>query len=663
MFNGTPFSYTPRGIHADEPHVPRRSFRDNLRASSPQMNMSRPNGRNIYMQRKEYSDALNRQPNNFHFRVEHLFTCELDGQEVRTLEDCVAKLKRLDVKDRLWPQEMILEVHRGMLLLSDIETKSDLESLPLTSIQQTKAVLDSCAYNSLLTVTVKDRNHRFPQVYIFQCEEVGAALLKNDLDKIVHGLGDVEPYRQTPDIRRDLENIISHHTSGQRWSPSSPPPPVDLPQPPWDFRDQNVLVLPRVQTPHDYSMDDDDESLGPEVRPQQERMEMARNTMILNHILDDVELFMNKLAPMIKADLAKGKGKTKQNGQKRKNKKKADSVPPEAEFKACLQKVKYGLNLLAELEGTLENPTATEYIHIVFQLLGMMLPHYPRTVPSSVLSPLLTDRALQLLNDVVTPQEKELWSSLGDTWTFSRSSWQSSNIPPYIPEFSDGWQPPAPVLAPGTPMSRSNSRRFPVSRSSSQMNQSPPVSRGMPSDRVDGPRWSPSPPPQASEPPLFMRVIYDFMARNNQELSIMKGEVVEVVDKSRQWWLVRNNHGEEGSVPPKVLAQMEGSSPAQGMVRGHASEFSSPRQAPGAATLDMQSSPAAVKAWLQSKGFSRITVSSLGVLTGHSLLGMSKRDIQAVCPEEGGRVFFQLQAVKSSIALSSESSAYYNGRY
>lgn len=54
---------------------------------------------------------------------QHLFTCELDGHELKTVDDCVAKLKRLDAKGRLWPQEMIMEVQGGYLLLSDIETK------------------------------------------------------------------------------------------------------------------------------------------------------------------------------------------------------------------------------------------------------------------------------------------------------------------------------------------------------------------------------------------------------------------------------------------------------------------------------------------------------------------------------------------------------------
>ncbi len=54
---------------------------------------------------------------------QHLFTCQLDGVELSTADDCVAKLKRLDTKGRLWPQEMIMEVQGGYLLLNDIETK------------------------------------------------------------------------------------------------------------------------------------------------------------------------------------------------------------------------------------------------------------------------------------------------------------------------------------------------------------------------------------------------------------------------------------------------------------------------------------------------------------------------------------------------------------
>lgn len=49
--------------------------------------------------------------------------------------------------------------------------------------------------------------------------------------------------------------------------------------------------------------------------------------------------------------------------------------------------------------------------------------------------------------------------------------------------------------------------------------------------------------------------------------------------------------------------------------------------------------------------FLQSTVNTLGVLTGKLLLGMTKEEIRTVCPEEGGKVFFLLQAVKSSIAV------------
>lgn len=36
------------------------------------------------------------------------------------------------------------------------------------------------------------------------------------------------------------------------------------------------------------------------------------------------------------------------------------------------------------------------------------------------------------------------------------------------------------------------------------------------------------------------------------------------------------------------------------------------------------------------------------------LLGMTRDELKVVCPEEGGRVYYQLQNVKSALAVSSQ---------
>lgn len=98
----------------------------------------------------------------------------------------------------------------------------------------------------------------------------------------------------------------------------------------------------------------------------------------------------------------------------------------------------------------------------------------------------------------------------------------------------------------------------------------------------------------SSEPPLYARAIYDFMARNGRELSVTKGDVVQVrlaaraggvwsgspavcallitpvcsalikqvVKRSNHWWLIRSR-GDEGSVPQNVLELINGSSPVE----------------------------------------------------------------------------------------------------
>ncbi|XP_026189298.1 epidermal growth factor receptor kinase substrate 8-like protein 3b [Mastacembelus armatus] len=646
MFANTgPFSYSPRRVFQQD---------DLMGAPLQRNNISRPSGKAIYMQRKEYSESLNRQPDHFQVRVEHLFTCELDSEEMRTVDNCVTKLKSLDARGRLWPQEMIMEVQGGYLLLSDIETKVELESLPLSCIMQSKAVLDSCTYNSLLAVTVHERSKRFPQVLMFQCEEIGAELIKSDLDKAVQkgGVG-VEPRRDQSDIRRNLENIIGQHASGgfQQAGPrpvqrERTPPLLDHPPPRWGSRE------PEVTVPHP---DPHELWRNPEVTSQQ--AEDLRNTDIFNHVINDLEIFLDKVSAAVNAPLPQ-EDKRKKKKAFQKNKPKingpADSMPPWEEYISCLQKIKYGLNLLSQLDGTLTNPTAPDYVHIFFSSLGMIVPQYPAHLPPTVLSPMLTESALQLLSQVVGPEEELLWRSLGDSWNIPRSRWTGNDVPPYNPEFYNGWQPPTPLPYQNGPMNRSNSQHLPSGRQGGQSESQSYLPRGIqqqPEEPVTQSPWSSPQSTRSSEAPVYMQVIYDYMARNNQELSVLKGDVVEVIQKSRQWCLVRNTSNEEGNVPRSVLEPIENTRPMEN------------QKIRGPVTLDISSTPAAVRAWLEYKGFSKITVNTLGVLSGKLLLGMTKDEIRTVCPEEGGKVFFQLQAVKSAIALASEPSALYNGRY
>ncbi|KAB5567413.1 hypothetical protein PHYPO_G00232450 [Pangasianodon hypophthalmus] len=618
-------------------------------ASSQRSDMSRPSAKSIYMQRKEYLEAVNKQGDAFQYRVEHLFTCEVNGREVSSTDDSVAKLKSLESRGKVWGQDMILQVQGGHLQLCDVETKEVLDSFPLGSISQTKAILDSCMYDSLLMVTTQDNSRRAPNVFLFQCEETGAEEVKADLDREIQNKdeGPGFPPSEPPfDIRSNLENIISQGYSGGFRRPGPPPvhstpPPPEYPPPQssiyHDYDDHQPPMFPPREESY-LSPDMPERQNHTNQQPLPPQLDIDRSVEILNHVLADIEFFIGKV----------GEALAQEDGKKKKKKKKkgkstiiyGENFPSIEEFVACLQKIKYGFNLLGKLNGHLTNPDAPAFIHSLFSSLNFLVVQYPPEVAPSVLSPLLTEQALQLLSQVVTPEEDQLWNSLGDAWNFPRSNWPNADqIPPYVPQFYDGFQLPAPVPPQSGhmnhPLSRSNSPRFPAE------NDMQP--RPGQDNRPFG-----APPERSGEPPLYMRVVYDFTARNRQELSVMKGDVVQVVDKSRQWWIVQNNRDEEGHVPPNVLEPMNAQEPAR---------MNRPPN------LDMKSSPEEVRTWLQYKGFSNSTIRNLGMMNGALLLGMRRDDIRAVCPEEGGRVFFQLQAVKSSMALASEAEYnHYNGR-
>ncbi|XP_067105007.1 epidermal growth factor receptor kinase substrate 8-like protein 3 isoform X1 [Osmerus mordax] len=591
--------------------------------SSQRSNISRPSGKSIYLQRREYAESINEMMNKFQYRVEHLFTCDLDGKEVQDVGDCVERLKLLDGMGRVWGQEMVLEVRDGNLLLTDIETKEELESLALSSILELKAVMDSCVYNSLLTVSVHDHSRRITSVFLFQCEELRAEYIEKDLKRAL------PQRRETSGSRENLAAITSPQIIKHTRNIAPPPeetewnPPSD-PVSQWSAPDYDeappkpVPVRPRVEPPSGPPSVEEEPI---PVSPQRQYTEIDRNVDILNHIFTDVEIFMGKISAIVAKDEKKKKKKKKVKAIK--------GMPPREEFESCLQKIKFGFNLLGELNGKIKNPSAQDFVHVLFSTLAYVVSHCPEDLPPSIVAPLLEPMCIVLLSEEATPDEDQLWQSLGDAWNIPSTKWpeDDEDIPTYTPEFLDGWQPPD--VTEGSPERETNS---------GQQNQ-----HQAPKQKSAPMKFPPSQPGEPS--PTYMRVKYDFSARNHKELSISKGEVVQLLDMSKQWWKVRNSGGEEGFVPNNVLEVLD---------KGEKEQLTGSPQTKTVPSLTRKSRPDDVKVWLEYKGFSKITVRCLGVLSGSMLLGMTREELKIVCPEEGGRVFYQLQNIKSALALASQ---------
>lgn len=191
----------------------------------------------------------------------------------------------------------------------------------------------------------------------------------------------------------------------------------------------------------------------------------------------------------------------------------------------------------------------------------------------------------------------------------------------------------------------------------------------------------------------YVKVLYDFTARNANELSVLKGEVLEVLEDSHQWWKLRSRSGQAGYVPHNILDEVRPeevgapleqaglkywgpASPAHKLPPSFAGNkeelihhmdevndellkkishfkaqpqrhFRVERSQPVRLPLTYESGPMEVRAWLEAKAFSARIVDSLGILTGAQLFSLNKDELKKVCGEEGSRVYSQLTVQKA----------------
>ncbi|NXK92778.1 EPS8 kinase, partial [Formicarius rufipectus] len=569
-------------------------------AQAEQEQNSRPSAKALYEQRKNYArDSVSSISETSQYHVEHLTTFVLDRKEAMiTVDDGIRKLKLLDAKGKVWTQDMILQVDDKAVSLVDLESKNELENFPLSTIQHCQAVMNACNYNSILALVCKEPTQNKPDLHLFQCDEIKASFIYEDIESAI---SDSKSGKQKK--RLETLRMISKADSA-----IPPPPRAPAPVPPGTIT--QVDVRSRVAAWSAWAAEQGDFEKHRQYHEHEETAEMMaaridRDVQILNHILDDIEYFVTKLQKAAEAfaELSKRK-KTK----KSKKKGPGEGVltlrakpPPPDEFVDCFQKFKHGFNLLAKLKFHIQNPSAADLVHFLFTPLHMVVQTTGGPeLAGTVLSPLLTKDTIDFLRYTVTSEEGQLWMSLGDTWTKARADWPKDHfIPPYVPRFRNGWEPPllnfmgAPKeqelnhLAESVANVAEQQRKQEMKRMSAEP---PGVPDYPPSDGYAfsntvykrGPLLDQGAAVAAFKQTVsrhvdrnyeahnktqgkkYAKCKYEFMARNNSELSVMKEEIVEILDDRKQWWKVQNKSGSTGFVPNNILDPLRNQEGGQG---------------------------------------------------------------------------------------------------
>ncbi|XP_028423978.1 epidermal growth factor receptor kinase substrate 8-like protein 1 [Perca flavescens] len=663
------------------------------------------------------------------YLVNHLLTFSLQDGDVRNVEEARSRFSVLAQSQKLWSQQMYLDVGAKAIHLRDTQSQDELENYPFKSIYRCDAINTEKHFKSLLLLVCQSADLNKPDILFFNCETVKAEQIRDDIAHAVSGSSTGSRSKKLPDALRTCEGqtkcvrlftavnvTCSVSVAGLKLSLSSSRlphsegkmiDPYEIPKPPGPHAPNPPPANPPPYPGHRGNST----TGGPDIS----FLRAEREVRILNHCFDDIEIFMGKLQQTAEAATVLNQRKKK---KKRSKKQSAEEdlltakarPPPEEEFIDIFQKFKYCFSLLARLTSTISNPSSEELVHHIFKPLDMMV----RTtggpaLGASVSSPALTSSAVSLLQDNLSEEERQLWTSLGPNWTLPRSQLRGP-VAPYTPVFLDGWKPEA-SRADGQvwedPVD-SQHKHEALRLQQPQQQQPQPVGPADPhtSDETDGSTL----PPESDR---LYSCTYDFIARNSSELSVQQGETLEVIESSKRWWKCRNRFGQIGFVPFNILDPLahtdspgnnkhpsapappplaktfsvvpRSSSPVTPQANTHtpqrpysqhipASDDTDnkvmlmndellqrltngktnvnkplviPRSAETSVPLDYHSPPDEVAEWLRGKGFSGPTVSCLGVLTGAQLFSLNKEELRAVIPDEGARVYSQLTVQKA----------------
>lgn len=535
------------------------------------------------------------------YLLEHLATFTVSPEnDLVYPADGMRRLLAMEKTSGIWTQKMLMRLDRKMVNIMDHENKEVVERFPIHLVREPTAFTSSDPkemYNNIVIYIVghgaEDAGLSPNEMHIFQCVNVSARDVVEDLKSFKQGryrLADKSPQISPNDMKPGYE--------GSQVSPR-----------------MHAQLEAREKFDETSSTSSD---------------KYEKDVNILNRCFDDIEKFIARLQHAAAAfrELEK-----RRRSRKSKKKDLGDGMlsmrakpPPEREFEDIFQKFKLSFNLLAKLKAHIHDPNAPELVHFLFTPLALIVDashdsHYGPNLPSKILGPLLNKNAVDLLINCLTSKESELWHSLGEAWYVPREQWKGF-VPPYKPVFMDGWSPAMmddfgtasngggrgkfegddstlndhsdSEHGGGTPamMYRESERRTP-SETDFQMNNNRHHTGGGMNQHSPNSESADSEGPERTGDELMrweraqrnfmmdlmnkgtkmVQVTYPRTANNEKELSVSRGEYLEVVDDTRKWWKARNAEGQTGHVPHTIVTPVIGDGPGMSPHHNNSAEW------------------------------------------------------------------------------------------
>jgi len=318
----------------------------------------------------------------------------------------------------------------------------------------------------------------------------------------------------------------------------------------------------------------------PPMTPRAAEDHYKRLTIDLNKCFDDIELFVRHLEVVTgyTRELERSRRKGKKNHPPNTT---IDELPEDKYFVDILQKFKHSFNLIGELKHIIHNPNGPELIHYLLSPLQFILVSLRQKHPNqaqlaqSIRTPVLIKDARELLVNCLTSREHDIIKNLGPAWLPANDE-TTARPTDYRPIFFDGREPWTRTDFDAIPSARTmDDRRSPAplptsARSNPTRHVSPSVGRNETSTIDRSMREAPAEiytPTQQNEHSWAIErkragakicaVKNERPGHNPKELSVRRGELIEILDDSKNWWRARNFQGKIGHVPNNILEEID----------------------------------------------------------------------------------------------------------